>query len=72
MSTSLKVILAALGVAALLSSPAAMARTRHYSAPVHSDAPIYYGGYYGAGGSYGPYTPSVPTGVRDFQNGGRG
>ena len=72
MSTNLKVILSAFGVAALLASPA-MARTRHYSAPVYYDpAPVYYGGYHGGGGSYGPYAPSVPTGGRDFQNGSRG
>jgi len=69
MSTNLKVILSAVGVAALLSSPA-MARTRHY-VPFYG----YYGAYYG-GGSYGPYTPSIPTPrygrSRDFQNGSRG
>ena len=80
MTTNLKVILSAAGIAALLASPA-MARTRHYYAPIYNtpiyNAPApYYGGYYGGGGSYGPYTPSVPTlpygPSLDFQNGSRG
>jgi hypothetical protein len=71
MRMNLTVILSALGVAALLASPA-MARTRHYSAPFYG----YYGAYYGGGGSYGPYTPSIPSPRHgysgDFQNGSRG
>jgi hypothetical protein len=69
MSTKLKVILSAVGFAALLSSPA---MARHYYAPFYG----YYGAYYGGGGSYGPYTPSIPTRrhgfSRDFQDGSRG
>ena len=71
MSTNLKVMLLAVGVAALLSSPA-MARTGHYYAPFYG----YYGAYYGPGGSYGPYTPAIRTRRhgfgRDFQDGSRG
>ena len=70
MRVNLTVILSAVGVAALLASPAS-ARTRHYSAPFYG----YYGAYYG-GGSYGPYTPSIPSPrhgySRDFQDGSRG
>jgi hypothetical protein len=69
MRANLTVILSIVGVAALLASPAT-ARTRHY-APFNG----YYGGYYG-GGSYGPYSPSIPTPRygkgRDFQDGSRG
>ena len=69
MRAKLTVILSAVGVAALLASPA---MARHYYAPFYG----YYGAYYGGGGSYGPYTPSIPTPrygkSRDFQNGSRG
>jgi hypothetical protein len=64
---AMTVILSAVSVAALLASPA-IAKTRHY-APLN-------GAYYGSGGSYGPYTPSIPTprhgNSRDFQDGSRG
>jgi hypothetical protein len=74
MSTSLKVALSAISVAALLASPA-MAKTRsHIIGPYYGSA----GAYYGYGNSYvgagGPYTPSLPTlrygPNRDFQSGG--
>jgi hypothetical protein len=71
MRANLTVILSAVGVVALLASPAS-ARTRHYSAPFYG----YYGAYYGGGGGYGPYTPSIPSPrhgySRDFQDGYRG
>jgi hypothetical protein len=71
MRVSLTVILSAVGVAALLASPAT-ARTRHYYAPFYG----YYGAYYGGGGGYGPYTPSIRSPrhgySRDFQDGYRG
>jgi hypothetical protein len=67
---AMTVILSAVSVAALVASPA-MARTRHY-VPFHGA----YGVYYGGGGSYGPYTPSIPTprhgNSHDFQDGSRG
>jgi len=80
MKTNLKVILSAVGVAALLASPA-MAKTarHHHAAPsavyIPSDAsgfvvPYGYGAY-----EAGPYTPSRPTQPRglnrDFQSGPR-
>jgi hypothetical protein len=75
MRTSLKVILSAVGVAALLASPA-MAKTVRSHASIKyipsdargSVAPLVNEG--------GPYSPSIPTlpygGNRDFQNGSRG
>jgi hypothetical protein len=67
---AMSLILSAVSVAALLASPA-MARTRHY-VPFNGA----YGTYYGSGGSYGPYTPSIPTPRHgksgDFQDGSRG
>jgi hypothetical protein len=67
---AMSLILSAVSVAALLASPA-MARTRH-NVPLNGT----YGTYYGNGGSYGPYTPSIPTprhgNSGDFQDGSRG
>jgi len=77
MKTNLKAILSAIGVAALLASPA-MAKTvrHHHAAPstvyIPSDARGSVAAYgYGASEG-GPYTPSVPTGLGDFQDGSRG
>jgi hypothetical protein len=82
MRTNLKVILSAVGVAALLASPAMAKTVRHHSAPVDSygyAAVNSFGGSFGAGwGSvtFGPYTPNMPTPAhglnRDFQDGSRG
>ena len=80
MRTNLKVILSAVGVAALLASPAMAKTVRHHHTArstvyIPSDARgsvVPYG--YGAAEG-GPYTPSAPTtlhGVsRDFQNGSK-
>jgi hypothetical protein len=77
MRTNLKVLLSAVGVAALLASPA-MAKTvrHHHTAPstvyIPNDARASVAPYSGAFEG-GPYTPSMPEsryGVsRDFQNG---
>jgi hypothetical protein len=80
MRTNLKVVLSAVGVAALLASPAMAKTVRHQPAApstvyLPSDAhgsvaPFGYGVNEG-----GPYTPSAPTtrGLnRDFQDGSRG
>ena len=81
MRTNLKVIMSAVGVAALLASPAMAKTVRvHQAAPstvyIPSDArgsvtPYGYGATEG-----GPYTPSIPTPARglnrDFQDGSRG
>ena len=79
MNTNLKVILSAVGVAAMLASPA-MAKTvrHHHAAPstiyIPSDARGSVAPY--GGSESGPYTPSIPTprhGVNpDFQDGSRG
>jgi len=78
MRTNLKVVLSAVGVAALLASPA-MAKTvthHHRAAPstvyIPNDARASVAPYYGAFEG-GPYTPSMPEprhGLSpDFQNG---
>jgi hypothetical protein len=80
MRTNLKAILAAIGAAALLGSPA-MARTHHSHAPsaegiggAHGAA--YQAPYYMPGNEGGPYTPSMPTPAHgqshDFQDDTRG
>ena len=78
MRTNLKVILSAVGVAALLASPAMAKTVRHHQAApstvyIPSDARASVAPYGAAEG--GPYTPSMPTpayGVnRDFHNGSR-
>jgi hypothetical protein len=77
MSTNLKVILSALGVAALLVSPV-MAKTdrHHHAGPSDVRGAVVPEG--AAPGPYtsGPYTPGVPStthGINgDFQNGSRG
>jgi hypothetical protein len=77
MTTNLKVILSAAGVAALLASPAMAKTVRHQPAApsTPSNAQGFVGPYgYGAGEG-GPYTPSAPTRRgpnRDFQDGSRG
>jgi len=75
MNTSMKVMLSALGVAALLASPA-MARTVHHSvAPSAAYIPYDARGSVAPYGTFegGPYTPSRPApryGVNpDFQSG---
>ena len=84
MTTNLKVILSAVGVAALLASPAMAKTVRHHHAArstvyVPSDARasvVPYGYGYGAAEG-GPYTPSIPTPApshgfnRDFQAGSK-
>jgi hypothetical protein len=79
MRTNLKVILSAVGVAALLASPAMAKTVRHHSAAVDNSygyAPV--GSFGGGWGSlsFGPYTPNMPTPAhglsRDFQDGSRG
>jgi hypothetical protein len=81
MRTNLKMILSAVGVAALLASPAMAKTVRHHHVTpstiyVPNDArgsvaPYGYGSFEG-----GPYTPSIPTPAhglnRDFQDGSRG
>jgi hypothetical protein len=76
MRTNLKVILSAVGVAALLASPAMAKTVRHpHAAPstvyIPSDARGSVGSFGATEG--GPYTPSMPTALhglsRDFQNG---
>jgi hypothetical protein len=81
MRTNLKVILSAVGVAALLASPAMAKTVRHHHVTPStiyipndargSVAPYGYGSFEG-----GPYTPSIPTPAhglnRDFQDGSRG
>jgi hypothetical protein len=72
MRTNLKVILSAVGVAALLASPAMAKTVRHQpAAPFTVYAPSHGHGFvgpYGYGpGEGGPYTPSAPR-YRDFQD----
>ena len=69
MKTNLKTILSAIGVAALLASPA-MAKTVRHHHYIPSDARGSVAPYGGTEG--GPYTPSAPTGYGDFQDGSRG
>jgi len=76
MRTNLKVILSAVGVAALLASPAMAKTARHQAAASTVNLPSDARGSaasYGYGVSEGgPYTPSAPVkhGVdRDFQGG---
>jgi hypothetical protein len=79
MTTNLKVILSAAGVAALLASPA-MATVRHQPAApstiyLPSNAQGFVGPYRYGAGEGGPYTPSAPTTRgpnRDFQDGFHG
>ena len=80
MSTNLKVILSALGVAALLVSPAMAKTDRHH----HGASSDVRGAVVPEGAAPGPYTsgpytpgvPSVPSTTRgpnsDFQDGSRG
>jgi hypothetical protein len=85
MRTNLNAILAAMGAAALLASPA-MAKTHHSQAPSAEDVsgargaavsnPTYRAPYYGPANEGGPYTPSMPTPAHgqshDFQDSDRG
>ena len=76
MRTNLKVILSAVGVAALLASPAMAKTVRHQPAApstiyLPSDAHGYVGPYgYGVreGGPYTPSAPFSPRYNRDFQD----
>jgi hypothetical protein len=77
MKTNLKVILSAIGVAALLASPAAAQQVRPYNAApsigyIPNNASGAVAPYWG--NENGPYTPSIPTPrfgkSRDFQGGG--
>jgi hypothetical protein len=76
MTTNLKVILSAAGVAALLASPAMAKTVRHQAAtPSTIDLPSNARGYVGPYGygvrEGGPYTPSAPFSPRynrDFQD----
>jgi len=75
MKANLKVILSAVGIAALLASPAMAKQMRSEKRlVVPSDARASVAPY-GVNES-GPYTPSIPTlpygANRDFQNGSRG
>ena len=75
MKTNLNVILSAIGVAALLASPAMAKQVRPNDlSTVPSDARGSVAPYRANEG--GPYTPSAPTlpygRNRDFQNGSRG
>ena len=81
MRTNLKMILSAVGVAALLASPAVAKTVRHHhvrpsAVYIPNDArgsvaPYGHGSFEG-----GPYTPSIPTPAHglnpDFQDGSRG
>ena len=77
MIANLKVILLAIGAAALLASPAVAKSKQHDAAPSTAYIPVYVQGSaasYGAAEG-GPYTPSSPTPShgfsRDFQTGPR-
>jgi|307.fasta_scaffold100406_2 hypothetical protein len=75
MRTNLKVVLAAVGVAALLASPAVARTVRHHnpsSVYIPNDARASVAPFgYGVRGEGGPYTPSGPSPEygrsRDFQ-----
>jgi hypothetical protein len=70
MRTSLKVILSAAGVAALLASPAMAKTVRHqHATPSNVYVPGSGGGFVGpfGYGPGGPYTPRAPA-YRDFQD----
>jgi hypothetical protein len=73
MRTNLKAILAAMGAAALLSSPV-MAKTRHVLVPGVEAGPVYRA--LRPANEGGPYTPSIPGRShgqhRDFQDDERG
>ena len=75
MRTNLKVILSAVGVAALLASPA-MAKTTRHQAPstvfLPSDARGSVAPYGFEGGAYTPSAPVTRGLNRDFQDGSRG
>jgi hypothetical protein len=75
MRTNLKVILSAVGVAALLASPA-MAKTVRSHAPIKNIPSDARGSVAPLMNEGGPYSPSIPTspyrGTRDFQNDSRG
>jgi hypothetical protein len=80
MTTNLKVILSAAGVAALLASPAMAKTVRHQAAApstiyLPSNAQGSVGPYSYGPREGGPYTPSAPTTRgpnRDFQGGFHG
>ena len=74
MRTNLKVMLSAVGVVALLASPAMAKTVRHQSAVpstvyVPSNGHGFVGPFGYGPGEGGPYTPSAPFGFhRDFQD----
>ena len=80
MRTNLKAILSAVGVAALLASPAMAKTVRHDTAgstvyiPNDARAAVApYGYRANEGGAYTPSRPTSPGGsIRDFQDGSRG
>ena len=80
MRTNLKVILSAVGVAALLASPAMAKTVRHDTArstvyvPNDARASVApYGYWANEGGTYTPSAPATRGGLsRDFQDGSRG
>jgi hypothetical protein len=68
MRSNLRVILSAVGVVALLASPA-MAKTWHHYGPFYGA----YGAYHGGAGPYTPNAPAPRHGYsHDFQDGSRG
>lgn len=69
MKTNLKVILSAVGVAALLTSPASAKSRHHWYGHSFYGAYGTYGGY-GYNGSSGPYMPNSRAPSYDFQDGG--
>jgi hypothetical protein len=76
MRANLKVILSAMGVIALLASPAMAKTAGHQPAArsavyLPSNALGFVGPYRYGPGEGGPYTPSAPA-TRDFQDGSRG
>jgi hypothetical protein len=80
MSTNLKVILSAVGVAALLASPAMAKTVRHQAAApstvflpsdAHGSVAPYGRGVF-EGGAYTPSAPVTRGLNRDFQDGSRG
>jgi hypothetical protein len=68
MRTNLKVILSAVGVAALLASPAMAKTVRHQQAAPSTS----YGYRANEGGAYTPSAPATRGLNRDFQDGSRG
>ena len=72
MRTNLKVILSAVGVAALLASPAMAKTVRHQQAAPSTSYGYSYGYRANEGGAYTPSAPATRGLNRDFQDGSRG